>query len=395
MIAQWRIALPLGVLGVAALIGLGAYRYSPRTLPIVDNRGLPEAEIESGRIVLRVPGSRVMGELARYDDELFAYLMFDYLRQRNTSPGAELLLTYSSEGSMITYSILVVLPNDILRGCPTLIAWRSQLPFLKPVCFFDRDPLLAAYRLHTDTLIHAYNYPAYHTLEQLSDRQVIAYTRRFIRFKSTTDPRILRQIEPPPHPLTRGEAETLAADIVAVARFYSLPLDFFLGIGAMENNYMNVKGDLGRAIWKRKVGKGDVVLQRRNGRIQVLNEAMGVWQITRETLRYTHELYLRDTRDYTMLPEYLRPSADLDLDIDALDARVLTTYAGLLFRDLLDRFDGNAQEAIGAYNGGPGNPNMRYAAGVDRVAQYARRVMEAAATVRSKLPIERRSTSER
>src|SRR6516225_10440006 len=89
-----------------------------------------------------------------------------------------------------------------------------------------------------------------------------------------------------PKPLTRPEADQLAADIFTISDFYSLPLDFFLGIGAMENNYMNVKGDLSNAVWKRRAAPGDVVLKRRRGRVLILNQASGVWQITRETLRY-------------------------------------------------------------------------------------------------------------
>jgi soluble lytic murein transglycosylase-like protein len=79
------------------------------------------------------------------------------------------------------------------------------------------------------------------------------------------------------------------------------------------------------------------------------------------------------------LPEHLRPPRDLDHE--SLDARTLTTYAGLLFRDLLDRFDGDAGTAVGAYNGGPRNPNPRYEAGVRRVAEYARRMLEQAAAM--------------
>jgi hypothetical protein len=112
----------------------------------------------------------------------------------------------------------------------------------------------------------------------------------------------------------------------------------------------------------------------------VLNESSGVWQITRETLRFVHRLYLLDRRDYSELAEHLRPPKELD--VMGLDHRVLTTYAGLLFRDLLDHFKGDMAKAVGAYNGGPGNPNARYEAGVRMVAEYARRIMEQAAVLR-------------
>jgi hypothetical protein len=156
-----------------------------------------------------------------------------------------------------------------------------------------------------------------------------------------------------------------------------LPLDSFLGIGAMENNYMDVPGDLAHTVWKRRPQKGDIILRRRHGRVLVLNYSLGVWQITRETLRYAHALYCRDSRDYAALPAALRPPRQLDLD--HVDPRTLTTYAGLLFRDLLDRFHGNVSLAVGAYNGGMQHPDLDYAAAVESVAAYARRILEHAA----------------
>jgi hypothetical protein len=108
-----------------------------------------------------------------------------------------------------------------------------------------------------------------------------------------------------------------------------------------------------------------------------LNPSAGVWQITRETLRYAHKLFLADMRDYSTLPPRLRPPAQLNPD--ATSPEVLTTYAGLLFRDLIDRFQGDVLRAAGGYNGGPRNPNFRYAEGVQRVAGHARLVVERAA----------------
>ena len=97
-------------------------------------------------------------------------------------------------------------------------------------------------------------------------------------------------------------------------------------------------------------------------------------QISRETLRYAHQLYRKDTRNYELLPARLRPPQELDLN--STNDEVLTTYAGLLLRDLLDHFDGDVDKAIGAYNGGVRSPNPAYAAGVKTAAAYARRAIE-------------------
>jgi hypothetical protein len=232
----------------------------------------------------------------------------------------------------------------------------------------------------------AYNLPTRPTMDKLPRKRLHAYLQRFIRYKSATDPRVQKG-DPGPQVLSSEEAHRLAADILEVTDFFDLPLDFFLGIGAMENNYMNVRGDLQHSIWKRRPDRGDTVLERRRGRVRVLNDSAGLWQITRETLRYSHRLYKRSDRDFSQLSEHLRPPAELD--IHNIDPPVLTTYAGLLLRDLLDRFDGDTALAVGAYNGGPGNPNMRYQEGVRRVAEYARSVVEKAAALHGESVVDR------
>ena len=140
---------------------------------------------------------------------------------------------------------------------------------------------------------------------------------------------------------------------------------------------MDARGDLEHTVWKLRAQPGDIVLRRRGNRVLVRNYSIGVWQITRETLRYAHALFRSDQRDYSKLPVRLRPPNQLDLE--KIDSHVLTTYAGLLFRDLLDHFDGNVEDAVGAYNGGAGNPNRHYAAGVQLVADSARQVLTQAA----------------
>ena len=321
----------------------------------------------------------MVAEIGSYDDELFAYLMFQYLRGARALKGAELLLTYRRAEGGLVYLIQVRLENDLI-GSLTLLAQAQKAGLIGD--FESRyvdENTLRTLQYQTQVFVTAYNLPTNRNLEQLSRPKLIAYVRRFVRFKSVVDPRIRRKLEPVPRPLTRGEAHRLAADIVTIADFYSLPLEFFLGIGAMENNFMNVKGDLQHAIWKRRTQTGDIVLKRQAGRVLVLNPAAGVWQITRETLRYIHNLYLADHRNYSVLPERLRPPKELR--VDEVEPDVLTTYAGLLFRQLLDQFHGDVATAVGAYNGGPGNPNSRYEEGVRLVAMYARGVMQQAAVL--------------
>ena len=60
----------------------------------------------------------------------------------------------------------------------------------------------------------------------------------------------------------------------------------------MENNHLDVRGDLEHKVWKRHAEPGDIVLKRKRGSVLVLNYSIGVWQITRETLRSAPSLYI-------------------------------------------------------------------------------------------------------
>ena len=326
-----------------------------------------------------MPGFSVVSDLPAYDDEFLAYLVFQYLKSSPPFSGAELLLTFAETPAGPRYTIHPHIADDLLASQAALFAVEANGLTSAPSYRFIDAATLKAMRHETRQLTFAYSLPARRKLETLSGRTLIPLVERFIRFKSATDARVLRHSASAPHVLTPPRARRLAEDIVAVAAFYSLPLDLFLGIGAMENNYMDTHGDLDHVIWKTRPEPGDIVVKRVRGKVLVLNFSSGVWQITRQTLRYAHRLFLKDGRDYSRLPARLRPPRLFD--VNRVAPETLTTYAGLVFRDLLDRCGGNTIAATGAYNGGFERPNIRYADGVQKVADYARHTIEHAAVL--------------
>lgn len=366
----------LAVLCAIALLtasGWISFRTWPRPIPLAV-QPIPSVQFDHGNIVVPLPTKALLAEVGTFDNEISAYLWFDYLRSRPGIDGSQVLLTVNEKDQAPIWIIEVVLPNDALVAVPFLAQLEAQ-GFIEGFDLVFTVPSQVEKRKHQTTLFVAtYRRPVEDRLETLPREQLLPATARFLAFKSQTDPRVRASSESRPSSLSREQAIELAADIVAVADFYDLPLDVFLGIGAMENNYLSTRGDVDHAIWKRKPAKDDIVLKRRRGRVLVSDYSVGVWQITRETLRYAHSLYLRDKRDYSQLPERLRPPKVPELDVT--DSHVLTTYAGLLLRDLLDRFNGDMEKAVGAYNGGPRNPNAEYAAGVQLVAVYARNILE-------------------
>lgn len=333
-----------------------------------------------------MPRATLVAEVASFDDELFAYLLTSHIRDLVARDRRSVWLTYHREAGALRYTIRMDLPADLLTARSYLQSLETATGVRPILDYWTTPKVTAGYSLQSEKFDFAYTQPAQRKLESLPRSELTGYIRRFIRLKSVTDARFRLGADPEAVPPDRATADQLARDIVAVTDFYGLPVDFFLGIGAMENNYLNVRGDIGNAIWKRRADRGDVVLRRGPRGVLVLNESSGIWQITRETLRYAHRLYVRDNRDYSQLPEHLRPPEELDLD--NVPPAILTTYAGLFFRNLLDRFDGNVELAVGAYNGGPGRPNPTYSQGTRRVARHARRLLEHAAVLRGRTATE-------
>ncbi len=326
---------------------------------------------------MKMPSGYLLGEVGQYDDELTAYLRFEYLRGLKMVSAGDVLMTSKEENGEPTYRLYIILPNEVFHGA-------EYLATLEIGGFIDGFKLTAApevqvddWRKQTSLFYAAYSQPVQERLLALPPQYLTSAVARFILFKVKTDRRVRDRIEPVPAALSMEQSLEFAADMIEVAKFYQIPLSMLLGVGAMENNYLDVRGDLKHTVWKRRAQPGDIVLKRRKGRVLVSNYSIGPWQITRETLRYVHALYLKDKRDYSLLPERLRPPKKLDLN--RVDAYVLTTYAGLLLRQLLDRFNGDVGKAVGAYNGGAGNPNAQYAEGVSMVASYAHRVLGMAA----------------
>lgn len=366
---------------LAALVGAGwaTERLWPRHLDATVATAAPVVTLQDDRLALRVPAAALAAEVGSYSDELLAYLNSQYLWSRVTEQkdGTEVVLAVlaQSAGNVEpTYRIFVVPPNDLL----------TAIPFLSTL---EAEGYISHYRLHywsaseleyrqaaSQVLEASYNLPVPVSFDAMDTRELTGPLTRFILFKARTDRRVRERIPPVPPALTAAEARRQAEDIIDVARFYHLPLDQFAGIAAQENNYLNVDGDLTHAIWKRRAAPGDVVLKRQSGRVLVSDYSMGVWQVSLESLRFAHRLYMRDDRSYALLLARLRPSEDFRLD--AKRPEVLTTYAGLIFRHLIDHFQGNIALALGAYNGGCGAPNAHYSASVALAAASARRTVE-------------------
>jgi hypothetical protein len=360
-------------IGLVACVVI-TYRVWPRKLQVSIQPRFPAVALQDNRIVLAFSPEVAAAEVATFDDQLEAFLRFEYLRGREGDRGSQVLLAATHANGKPIYQVYVLVENDLLTATPRLMEMESRGLITRYELHAWTKKQANYYVQQTNMFETAYDVPTTRKLESLTSFQLFPALADFLIFKSQTDNRVVGGGEGAARPLTREQAKLLAADILEVAYFYSLPLDYFLGVGAMENNYMDANGDLAHAVWKKRAQRDDIVLRRKRKRVLVSDYSIGTWQISRETLRYAHQLYRKDTRNYELLPARLRPPQELDLN--STNDEVLTTYAGLLLRDLLDHFDGDVDKAIGAYNGGVRSPNPAYAAGVKTAAAYARRAIE-------------------
>lgn len=364
---------------VIAIVGVGLWLFYVQPMPIISHDLVPKVLFNGDKTSIPMPNGNLLGEVGTYTDELTAYLRFDYLKGIQIIAGSNVYIVTKEKKGSPQYTIYVQMPNDLMKVYHTLGAlviggyiqsYDLKSPPSSQIQRWDKE---------TKLFNAAYQQPVRERLLQLPRAALTSAVASFILFKIRTDDRVRERLEPAMgKELSTDDARSFAADMIDVAQFYKIPLDMLLGIGAMENNYLDIRGDLKHAVWKRHAQRGDIVLRRRRGWVLVSNYSLGPWQITRETLRYAHNLYLHDKKhDYSELPARLRPPRKLNFN--HISTGVLTTYAGLLLSNLLDYFHGNVAKAEGAYNGGKGDPNLKYSAGVAMVANYARRVVGMAA----------------
>jgi hypothetical protein len=118
-----------------------AYYYYWPQFPVLPSPQIsPKIRHANGCSVISWPGRYLVGKLAGFDEELSAYLMFDYLRSRESLRGRNVLLTTDRMSKGFSYRISAHLPDDVLAGVEELAELRgitslrlSSIPGLHPL----------------------------------------------------------------------------------------------------------------------------------------------------------------------------------------------------------------------------------------------------------------------
>ena len=142
--------------------------------------------------------------MGSFDNELSAYLWFDYVRSRPTVDQQQVLLTARERLNTPVYRIYVVVPNDAVEAIRYLAQLKAKgLILTRGDDLVFSNPSEVEYaRTQTALFLAAYNKPVQQNLETLSTKQLVPSVARFLIFKSRTDPRIrdgreIFQPEPP------------------------------------------------------------------------------------------------------------------------------------------------------------------------------------------------------
>src|SRR5437763_1460742 len=109
-----------------AITSAFAYYYWPQSL-VLPKPQIPQQISEAnGCSVTSWPGRYLVGKLAGFDEELSAYLMFDYLRSRESLRGRNVLLRTDRMSKRLSYRISAHLPDDVLAGVEDLAELRAN-----------------------------------------------------------------------------------------------------------------------------------------------------------------------------------------------------------------------------------------------------------------------------
>lgn len=356
---RWYAALAALVVLIAGAVGV---YFWPETFHSTVRSHFPIYETDATRPTLRVPDGDLFATVREFRDEVLAYTVFTYLRDSEAIRPARLFITARVDRGNTVYEIVARFPNDLLTSIP-LISQLQVARLLSDSWGIVPEALSKRWEQETELFSATYDLAIQRRLRGVPRTEVMSAVAAYLRSGPTNLPRT-RRVSPLRRVFAGVGRPRLVADIVMVAEFYALPLDLFLSIRDLDQSPESAEAS------------ADPAADR---------------ELTGEALRHANRLFMAETRDYAALPSHLRPLEQeiAGEQIAEVRAEVLTTYAGRLFRDLLDRSHGNLGEALAIYKGGPEAPN-RYRVGARRVGLYARKALHDAAIVSGALQMENR-----
>src|SRR5215472_13053997 len=105
---------------LTAFANLLYLKYWPQQIHVDPYAGIPHPSFVHGRLTLPYTNQHPVAQVASYNDELQAFLQFQFLCSRTGSDGVRLLLTAMPESAGLMYRIFLVGQDDLLTDIPRL-----------------------------------------------------------------------------------------------------------------------------------------------------------------------------------------------------------------------------------------------------------------------------------
>jgi hypothetical protein len=148
-------------LGIGSVLAF-AVHYWPRELDLSIPKSVQIISQTEEQVRVSVPGRALVGELSQFDDGLFAYLMFDYYRERGLLRDSQLMLVSREEGASPVFRIFVHLPSDLIAGVTRLAELKADGLTSDIQCKWITHSELVRYQRQTLLVLESYEQPATH-----------------------------------------------------------------------------------------------------------------------------------------------------------------------------------------------------------------------------------------
>src|ERR1700757_2546749 len=196
--------------GLAAFAACGYtdHRLWPLDLPASAHPRVPITALQDQRLIvpfsLQVPAA----EIATFNDQLEAFLRFEYLRGREAREGhdtSHMYLTAVNTKKGPQYKIFVVTDNDLLTAVPQVasLKGRNLITHYEFQTWSQKE--YNYYQQQSHMFDVAYDVPTDQKLETVSSSKMLPALAQFLIFKSQTDNRVVDSSDPAARPLTREQ----------------------------------------------------------------------------------------------------------------------------------------------------------------------------------------------
>ena len=179
---RYALCFGAGLLAFAAC-GYTDYRLWPLDLPAAAHPRIPSTAIQGKRLLVPFAVGVPAAEIATFNDQLEAFLRFEYLRGREARVGhdtSRMLLTAAKTAKGPRYKIFIVTDNDRLTAEPELasLVGRNLIAHYEFETWSQKD--YSYYQQESHMFDVAYDVPTEQKLEAINSSKLLPALAQFL-----------------------------------------------------------------------------------------------------------------------------------------------------------------------------------------------------------------------